>query len=320
VSLSKTISTAPLAVALICMSTIPVAHAEGVSSDSTKTVSSQSEEQLIVPWDEMNLKFRGTYAEARNATLSESAPIVIFRENKIILHHKGKREEYNINSPKYTLLKSVSHVPLALFCMLHSRVDKPLDDAAIKHINDFRESFIKASSNLEQWNLEDPVLQRQKFIISASAKLVDDVTKNRTISDAALLNFCREMGPPVLEDSAEATSLELTCVDDHLRQWRSTMSDKEWKDLRVIVLSPHMPRAENRIMQYFNVLFKEKREGDHIIYAEGRTEEAYGKDLLGTHLVDKDIAVYFFKDPWRMHRDLLSDGAKRYLKKHKPLK
>ena len=36
-------------------------------------------------------------------------------------------------------------------------------------------------------------------------------------------------------------------------------------------------------------------------------------DLLGTHLLDTDIGVAFFEDPWRMHRDLLGDAAATYI-------
>ena len=45
-----------------------------------------------------------------------------------------------------------------------------------------------------------------------------------------------------------------------------------------------------------------------------------GMDLLATHALDRKVAIDFFKDKWRMHRDLLSDGARQYLKKHPPLK
>jgi hypothetical protein len=50
-----------------------------------------------------------------------------------------------------------------------------------------------------------------------------------------------------------------------------------------------------------------------------QTEEA-GLNILATHVLDEQIAVDFFDDPWRMHRDLLSDGASRYLKAHPPMR
>jgi hypothetical protein len=60
-----------------------------------------------------------------------------------------------------------------------------------------------------------------------------------------------------------------------------------------------------------------KREGDKIVFSEGPSEESDALNLLHTHMLDKKIAQSFFNDSWRMHRDLLSDGAARFLRSHK---
>jgi hypothetical protein len=44
-------------------------------------------------------------------------------------------------------------------------------------------------------------------------------------------------------------------------------------------------------------------------------DEKRALNLLGTHLVDTGIGTYFFDDAERMHRDLLADAAREYLKK-----
>lgn len=275
---------------------------------------------MIAPWDEMNQKFRAHYARARDAALAKDTPLVLLKENKIILLRDDKREEFNIIEPKYSLLKSIAHIPLALFVMIHSSVDAPLSEEKLTELKDFRDTFIKASSNLEQWQLSSRALGRQKQLLQSSSTLIDNAVKTGSVDRPILLAYCRDMGPLVLENAYEATSLELENVDRRMKQWQSSMTEEQWRKLRVIILSGHMPRQENRMLQYFEKLFKEKQEGKRIVYAEGCNEEGYAKELLGTHILDRDVAIYFFKDEWRMHRDLLSDAAKRYLKTHKQLK
>jgi hypothetical protein len=78
-----------------------------------------------------------------------------------------------------------------------------------------------------------------------------------------------------------------------------------------------MPREQHASFQYFSKVLGVKREG-----RQNRLQRrpSRGKDalnLLHTHMLDKKIAQSFFDDRWRMHRDLLSDGAARYLRSHK---
>ena len=78
-----------------------------------------------------------------------------------------------------------------------------------------------------------------------------------------------------------------------------------------------MPRPGLLSYQYFSKLLNQNQEGEQIIVAEGLTDEEQAIDLLLTHIIDGKVAVEFFQDPWRMHRDLLSDGGELYLKEHK---
>jgi hypothetical protein len=87
----------------------------------------------------------------------------------------------------------------------------------------------------------------------------------------------------------------------------------------VFIATAHMPRQELIAYQYFAKLLNQSQEGDRVIVGENpETEtEQQGIDLLLTHILDRQIAIQFFNDPWRMHRDLLSDAGKKWLSEHK---
>lgn len=120
-----------------------------------------------------------------------------------------------------------------------------------------------------------------------------------------------------LENAYEAAGSQIRTMDETVLKWHKEMTDDEWKKLHVIILTAHMPRPGLLSYQYFSKLLSQGQEGEQIIIAEGMTDEEQATDLLLTHIIDGKVAVAFFQDPWRMHRDLLSDGGELYLKEHK---
>lgn len=307
---------------LISSGSIHEASAEtginSIVSEGLEKPGAKLEQELLAPWNEMNLQFRSAYALARSDQYATSGPLIIQKEDKLILDYNGKREEANVIPPKYSLLKSVAHIPLTIFVILENTDGKPLQKASIERLKTFREAYLKASKNLSQWNLPDECFKRQNSLIAESSRLIDEIIESGSISQSRLMQFTRKTGPLVLENAYEAISFELEAIDTQVKKWQKAIPPADWKRLRIAVMSGHMPREQNSAMMYFQKLLKEKREGQSIIYGEGKNEELYAIELVSTHMLDKEIAVYFFKDPWRMHRDLLSDGAKRYLKEHPP--
>lgn len=281
--------------------------------------STASEDALIVPWNAMNMRFREDYSKSRLRQLEKLGPIVILREGKMIMRYKGEVQTLHVIPQRYTLLKSVSHIPLAIFVILDGRTNAPLSSEAKQELSAFSEFVDKAAGNIGDWKLSAESLSRQKQTIQDSKNFIDTALKNGSVKSDELRKFARAMAPLVLETAYEATSMELDLIDAGLKSWKEKIPVEDWNRLHVAIMQPHMPRNENRTMLYFEKMLKQPYEGERIIYCEGSSDEEYAVNLIGTHVLDKHIAVDFFKDPWRMHRDLLGDAAKRYLKKHRPL-
>src|SRR5262249_36135355 len=142
------------------------------------------------------------------------------------------------------------------------------------------------------------------------------VLKEKTCSLADLDSFTRGLGHDALENAYEAISAQLTEMEKDLDDFTAMLSPEERKRIHVIVFGAHMPRLRNSIMLLLEKYFGEETEGQHIIYCEGTDNEEKGIELAATHIVDSHIGISFFGDPWRMHRDLLGDGAVRFLREH----
>jgi len=96
------------------------------------------------------------------------------------------------------------------------------------------------------------------------------------------------------------------------------MTAEDWRALRVVIIGSHMAREGEVAEQYFLRLLGEAGEGDRVVYAEGLWQPRDALDLLATHRVDLGAGAAFFGEPMRMHRDILGDGARRWLDAHVP--
>jgi hypothetical protein len=271
-------------------------------------------------FQEVNDKFRELYSETRTRTIKKSQPIIVAVNDVLSLHDGSTKETTQIISEKYTLLKSVDHIVLATFVALELDADQILSEVKVKQIQELKRLSEKASASLDATGLKGDLLERQKQLINMSLKFQSTVIAERRVSADALTSFCRDSEKMVMQNVDDAVADQLLAIDTQVRQWRKQLGAERWEGLNVVVVSGHMPRERNTTMQYFGKLLKVKREGARLYYCEGLSEESDGLNLVGTHILDRKIAVAFFKDEWRMHRDLLSDGAAKYLSKHPPLK
>ena len=154
---------------------------------------------------------------------------------------------------------------------------------------------------------------RQKRIVAASLAFLDDVAGGRKFERSLLLKFTRNMSPLVMENVTEATRAQLDATHAQVSTWRRDLSPREWNQLHVLIIGPHMPREDLVVTQYFLRLLHEPKEGRRVVYAESLWEEPQALDLLGTHQLDGSVGEAFFGDYMRMHRDLLGDAASEYL-------
>lgn len=272
-------------------------------------------------WTDINTKARAYYAQWRQRHRDGFGPLIIAKGEELTLLRNGQRETANVIPSDYSMLKSVAHVPLAVFALLRDFTEKPLAPVRVDDLKMWKEDFLTGKTDLAKWKLKftAATYERQLRMIDSAASFIDEVVANKQVTNEQLRKYTRENSKWIFANVNEAIASQLSAVDKQVRQWRSKMTDEQWGKTQAIVFGFHMPRKENSMSQYFLSLFHEKGEGEKLIYVEGPSyEDDYGIELLATHEIDRQIAVDFFNDKWRMHRDLLSDGAKKYLKKHPP--
>jgi len=274
--------------------------------------------QTSDPVTVLNEAFRAAYLNTKQEILTRTDPVILMVGDKAILLRKGERTEFTYVPALFHTLKTVDHVPLALFVQLRYASGLPLNQSVSDRLKQFRSLILQARPGIQTMDLADEKRKRQLKIIDGSLAYLDEVLEKGRTDEARLKRFIKGLQPLIMLNVADAVALELDSLNRKVIEWKKSMSPEEWSALTVVVAASHMPRETNSQMQYFLALLDEKREGERVIYLEGAEEEWRALDLLVTHVVDRSIAECFFDDPWRMHRDLLGDAAHDYIKAHPP--
>lgn len=264
--------------------------------------------------DRLNTAFRSHYGQARAATLGRTDPIVLVEFETLVLLHKGERREEPFTPPLYHRLKSISHIPLALFAMSSQYGDKPLPPAGLRVLEEYRALVVAARDALSA--LDDiPADLRPTLdtIIASSLLLIDDTRAVRRFDPMAVTALARSLEPAGMSAAREAARAQLDGLDRAVRQFRADMGEDAWGRAYVVVFGVRQARVGNLQYSYFQRALGAKADGKRLIYAESVFDEAKALELLGTILLDRDIGVAFFDQEYRMERDLLSDAAAAYL-------
>jgi hypothetical protein len=260
----------------------------------------------------LNNAFRAAYVDAKSRVLAASGPTLIVNGDNFTLLRDGRRVEANVGTPIYDPVKTIAHLPLAIYVTL-TPGDGAVGEDRLKTLAGLRELIPPAEASLDTLKLSAATLARQKRIVDGSLAFLDEVAGKRTFARSSLLEFTRGMAQLLMENVTEATRAQLDATHAQVSAWRQDLSPQEWDRLHVLIIGPHMPRENLVVVQYFLRLLHEPAEGRRVVYAESLWEEPQALDLLGTHLLDGSVGEAFFGDYMRMHRDLLGDAASLYL-------
>ena len=279
-------------------------------SRSTATAESPSPDPLLT----INKQFRKSYSQVRAARLARGGPVIVVEGEKLVLLRGKEREEAEIDLARYHHLKAVAHVPLTVYLLLDPDDTETIPEEQLAELRRLREPIVVAGGTLAERGFSDGQIERQRKILADSLSVVEEALKQQRCSEKERTAFARRMGPQVLANVADSARVQIDGYHALVSTWRRKLSAEEWGKLRVVIMGSQMPRKDNLAVQYFARLLGEAGEGRRIVYAEALFDEKRALNLLGTHLLDREIAAAFFDDPARMNRDLLGDAAADYLR------
>lgn len=269
------------------------------------------------PLGELDGLLLESYRLRRASVKEATSPVIVVSGNNLILYRRGIRESVRVIPDRYHALKSVAHLPFAIYLRLtpEARASE-LPVRVLASLRAFGPKIAAARAALAAAGLTEEQAARQREILEGSDGFIMSVLDRKQFDDSVLEAYIRRMQPLMTANADDAACLQIQATHAQVMLWKQTMAQEEWRRLRVVNHGGHQARYRNAATQYFSWLLRDQGahwsyagESMKIIYAESIGKGEDERDLLGTVLVDADASAAFFGDAWRLSEDVLSDGA-----------
>lgn len=256
------------------------------------------------------------YAAGKAEMLAKRGPVILAGADLILLAH-GRETHADYTPPAYTNQKSIAHLALGTIVVLEAFLDDPAGQAPKwrPHLEAMLAQARAMEPIVGTLGLDGAGEARAKFILQRGGAFIQATLDAGTFSRAGLEGVARELAPVLLASAASAARAQIDAMHAAVQGWRAQMTPEEWSSVRVFVLGPRMPRADNLQFKYFRFALGDAAVDTRLIYAENVFDADGALSLLGTILTDRALAKITFDDEMRMDRDLLGDAAEAYLLK-----
>lgn len=271
----------------------------------------------------LNNFFHTDYSDSRRKVLPTN--LIIVEADYLVLYHgdEGTREVESSTPAIYHNLKMVCHLPLAVFVILSPSLkacdceNTSLDAATLATLTEYREQMDLVELNATRFDGDADVLLRNQRIIEATTGYIDQVLAAVAVNRDELTEFTAGLREEIDSNLDDAAAAQIGGIIAVMKKWKEEILTREedWTHLRVFIASVHMARVGNLASQTFGRLFGVpfEKPNEIVFTVEETASEEDAFRLVGTHIMDYAAGSAFFNDEYRLKRDILSDGATKYL-------
>jgi len=269
--------------------------------------------------ERLDLLFTQIYEAARANVLEaqKQKALIVIDDDVLELYRTGHPVERfpGLRPPLYVKMKTLGHMPLAVYCLLRETAGAPLSEERLAAIKYYRRAVEACTGDLD--TREDAVrglLHRPNLIFAKVLAMLDAAIVNGQVSAAELAAFARGASDDIVPVLAAAARVQLEACHIRIMQIRhERLSSEQWNELHILVLGPYMARRGQNFLQYFSRLLDTPMHADRrLVYYEGEDLVA-AFDRLGTTMLDAEASAAIFGDRDRLHRDVLADATAQYL-------
>jgi hypothetical protein len=255
-------------------------------------------------------------ARAERVAHEQRRGLIVVRDDVMLLFRGDEpvRQFTGLEPPLYNKMKTLGHIPLAIFCLLHAVNDGPLSRSVRGRLVSYRALLDSAGREFDLTEeIEAGILPRPIAIHAMAKAFLGSVLKAGTTSRHALHGFTRGVCDDVDLVLAVAARAQLAACDRTVKEIRALFPPEEWAELRVLVLGPYMAKQGEIFLQYFSKELNTTVSGDRrLIYFDGDDLKA-AYERFGTATLDAEAAQAIFGNRRRLHRDVLADATREYL-------
>ena len=269
--------------------------------------------------EKLDARFVQIYEAARaERVVHEQKRGLIVVQDDVMLLFRGDepvRAFTGLEPPLYNKMKTLGHIPLAIFCLLHAVEDGPLSRSLKGRLVSYRALLDSAGGDLDvAEDVAAGILPRPIAILAMASGYLGAVLEDGASSRHKLHGFTRGVCDDVDLVLAAAARAQLQACERMVQEVRALLTPEEWAHLRVLILGPYMAKQGEIFLQYFAQELSTQVAGDRrLVYFDGDDLEA-AYERFGTATLDAEAAQAIFGNRRRLHRDVLADATREYLR------
>src|SRR5262245_30554748 len=259
-------------------------------------------------------------ARAERVKHEQKKGLIVVQDDVMLLFRGDEpvRQFTGLTPPLYNKMKTLGHIPLAIFCLLHAASDDPLSRSLKGRLVSYRTLLEGAGHDLDvSGEVEAGILPRPVAIHAMATTFLGAVLEAGATSRHKLHGFTRGVCDDVDLVLAAAAQAQLQACESMVREIRALLTAQEWAELRVLILGPYMAKQGEIFLQYFSKALNTQVAGDRrLVYFDGDDLRA-AYERFGTATLDSEAAQAIFGNRRRLHRDVLADATREYLEKRR---
>jgi hypothetical protein len=269
--------------------------------------------------ERLDHRFVEIYEETRAKVVEQQkeAALIVIDDDVLLLYRRNHPIQRfpGLKPPIYTKMKTLGHIPLAIFCLFFDHMGGRLTAGLLAKISQYRGALESSAEDLDTSDeVQQGILPKQSPVYAKVIAFLDAVIAKEGASGEEIAAFAQSVGEdiaPLLAAAARAQLDACNALVTHIR--KQLLSDEQWHEVRVLVLGPYMARQGQLFLQFFSQLLDTPTQGDRrLVYFDGDDlQRAF--DRLGTTMLDAMASDAIFGDRERLHRDVLADETTRYL-------
>ncbi len=268
--------------------------------------------------ERLDARFVQIYEAARaERIVHEQRKGLIVVQDDLMLLFRGDepvRQFTGLTPPLYNKMKTLGHIPLAIFCLLHAVSDGPLSRSLKGRLVSYRALLDSAGRDLDvSAEVGAGILPSPVAIHATALDFLGSVLDAGATSRHKLHGFTRGVCDDIDLVLAAAAKAQLQACERMVQEIRALLTPEEWAELRVLILGPYMAKQGEIFLQYFSKALNTPVAGDRrLVYFDGDDLKA-AYERFGTATLDAEAAQAIFGNRRRLHRDVLADATREYL-------
>jgi hypothetical protein len=258
-------------------------------------------------------------ARAKVVERQKQIALIVIQDDDLLLYRHGRALERfpGLMPPLYNKMKTLGHIPLGVFCLLHDHTGDALPEPVLAEVESYRNAIKAAAGELDtREEAEAGVLPSPSQIYPKVTALLDGIIANVRVSSQELAAFARSVAADLARVLAAAAHAQLdacNAIVTHIRE--EFLTNERWDKLHVLLLGPYMAKQGEIFLQYFSNALHTPQQGDRrLVYFEG-DDLPSAFDRFGTTMLDAVASRAIFGERNRLHRDVLADATKEYLRR-----